>query len=51
MSNKKINRETVSIRLDPELWKEAKIYAIRNDISIANLIESLLKKEIKDKSK
>jgi predicted HicB family RNase H-like nuclease len=42
-------RETVSIRLDPELWKEAKIYAIKNDISVAELVEEALKKEITKK--
>ena len=43
------SRETVSIRLDPELWKEAKIYAIKNDISVAELVEEALKKEITKK--
>ena len=42
-------RETVSIRVDPQIWKEAKIHAIKNDISIADLVESALKKEINKK--
>lgn len=49
MPNKKINRETVSIRLDPQLWKDAKIYAIQNDIKIADLVENALKKKINKK--
>ena len=47
--SKKTNRDTVSIRLDPELWKEAKIYALRHDIKIADFVEGLLKKGIDNK--
>jgi predicted HicB family RNase H-like nuclease len=35
-----------SIRVDEELWKEAKKYAIDTDISLAELIEKLLKEEL-----
>ena len=41
-------RETISIRLDPQLWKEAKLYAIQNDIKIADLVEKALKSEINE---
>lgn len=40
-------RETTSIKIDPELWKEAKKYAIDKGISLSELIEDLLKKKIK----
>ena len=46
--NKK-NRETTSIKIDPELWKEAKKYCIDKNITISDLIKSLLEKEIKKK--
>ena len=49
MTGKKNERDTVSIRLDPQLWKEAKIYAIQNDIKIAELVENALKKEMNKK--
>ena len=43
----KENRETTSIKIDPELWKEAKKYCIDKNITISDLLESLLEKEIK----
>lgn len=47
-SDSKINgKETTSIRIDPILWKEAKIHALKNDMSIGEFIENLIKKEIK----
>ena len=49
MTKNESGRETISIRLDPKLWKEAKIYAIQHDIKIANLIENALKKEMNKK--
>lgn len=36
-------RETVSIRIIPELWKEAKIYAVRNDMSIGEVVEKAIR--------
>lgn len=50
MTNKNNSgRETVSVRINPQLWKEARIYAIKNDKSVADLVEDALKKEIKNK--
>lgn len=40
-------RVVTSIRVDDELWKEAKIYAIRKGVSLTELIEGLLRKELK----
>jgi predicted HicB family RNase H-like nuclease len=42
------DKETVSIRIDPKLWKEAKIYAVKSNVKISQLVEEALKKEIKD---
>ncbi len=42
----KTKRETTSIRIDPELWKEAKILAVKQDLSIGQFIEKLIKKEL-----
>lgn len=38
-----------SFRVDAELWKEAKIYAIKNEITIKELLEILLKMELEEK--
>ena len=35
-----------SIKVDPELWKEAKIEAIRRDIDVSTLLENCLRKEL-----
>jgi len=44
---KKPKKEATSIKIDPELWKEAKIEAIRRDMELGELVESALKKELK----
>ncbi|MBI2076445.1 MAG: hypothetical protein HYT72_04310 [Candidatus Aenigmarchaeota archaeon] len=41
------NRETTSIRINQDLWKEAKMLALKNDMSIGEFIEKLIKKELK----
>jgi predicted DNA-binding ribbon-helix-helix protein len=35
-----------SIRINEDLWKEAKKYAIDADVSLGELIEKLLKEEL-----
>lgn len=35
-----------SIRVDEELWKEAKIYAIKKGITLAELLEQLIRQEL-----
>jgi len=40
-----------SINIDSKLWKEAKIYAIRQGITISELIEKLLRDELKKSKK
>lgn len=42
---KALNSHT-SIRIDPELWKEVKIAAIRNDMGIFELVENALRHEL-----
>jgi len=38
-----------SFRVDAELWKKARIYAIENEMTMKKLIETLLKMELKEK--
>lgn len=45
----KPKREATSIKIDREVWKEAKIEAIRRDMELSELVEYALKKEIKEK--
>lgn len=39
-------KEYTSIRIDPNLWKEAKIEAIREDIDVSAFMERAVKKEL-----
>jgi predicted HicB family RNase H-like nuclease len=42
----KTKRKTTSIKIDPELWKQAKIEAIKRDSDLSELVELALKKEL-----
>lgn len=35
-----------SLRVDPDLWKEAKVQAIRNDMTLGELVEVAIRKWI-----
>ena len=39
-------REATSIKVDPDLWKEVKIQAIREDIEMSDFMERALKREL-----
>lgn len=45
MTEKK--RESTSIKVDPDLWKEVKIEAIKRDTEVSILVEEALRKELK----
>jgi len=49
MSEEQKKRETTSIRIDPETWKEAKKMAIDKGMGTGELVECLIKKELKKK--
>jgi len=42
-----LRKKTTSIKIDPELWKEVKKYAIDHDTSVTDFIEKILIKEMK----
>lgn len=44
-------RETTSIKTDPELWKEFKILCIRLDTTVQDRIEELIKEDIEKNKK
>lgn len=41
-----MKKKTTSIKIDPKLWKKAKVYAIKHDITLSGLVEKLLVKEV-----
>ena len=46
-----IPKTTTSIKVNPEVWKEAKIEAIRHDMSTANLLEDAILEWIEKREK
>lgn len=38
-----------SFRVNEELWKRTRIYALENDMTVKKLMESLLNMELKEK--
>jgi hypothetical protein len=48
MSEKK-KKGFTSIRVDPDLWKEVKIEAIRRDLDVSELVDMALRKELGEK--
>jgi len=40
-----------SIRVDEELWRQARIYALENDLTMKELLESLLRERLKGTEK
>jgi predicted DNA-binding ribbon-helix-helix protein len=46
---RKEGRDVVtSFRVDEELWREVRAYAVRHGITVKQLIEFLLKKELEE---
>jgi len=43
----KSGRIATSIKIKPEIWKEAKIESIKRDVELSELVENALKKELK----
>ena len=44
-----MGQTTVSIRVDSDLWKQAKIYCVKNNLTLSGLVEKLLEKELRKK--
>ena len=42
----KKEQTVTSLKINPELWKEAKIQAIKHNMTLANLVEEALKEKI-----
>ena len=46
-----IKRESTSIKIKPDVWKEAKIAAIRNDMDVSELVERAIEAWIMEQAK
>lgn len=47
----KTERVTTSIKINPELWKKAKVSAINNDMDLSELVENAILDWIKENKK
>jgi hypothetical protein len=46
-----VQREATSIKIRPDLWKEAKIEAVRHDRTVSELVEEAVENWIKEHRK
>jgi len=46
-----VKQIVTSIRVDEELWKEAKIYAVRKGTTLTGLLQKLLREELRQVKK
>ena len=46
-----IERVTTSLKINPKLWKKAKMEALKRDIKLYELVENGLRREIKNGGK
>jgi len=46
-----VERETTSIKVKPDLWKEAKIEAIKHSITVSELVEGAIEAWIRENKK
>lgn len=44
-----VEKKKTSIKINPKLWKLAKIEAIKRDVELSELVEKALKRELKVK--
>ena len=45
-----IERVTTSIKVNPNFWKDVKIYCLKNDVEVSEFVEKTLKKVIQKDS-
>jgi len=41
-----MQRKTTSLKIDPKIWKEAKIHCVKKEIKISEYIEELIRENI-----
>lgn len=45
-----IKRDSTSIKIRPDIWKEAKIAAIRSDMDVSELVEQAIERWIEEEA-
>ena len=50
-ATEKVVRESTAIKIKPDLWKEAKIEAIKHDKTVSELVEEAIEEWIKGHKK
>jgi len=45
------NRKTTSIKINPTIWDNFKIYAIQKKVDMSELLEKMIEKELKKNEK
>lgn len=48
---KAIERVSTSIRINPDVWKDAKIQAIRDETTVSEMLENAIRKYIEHQEK
>jgi len=43
-----MQRKTTSLKIDPKIWKEAKIHCVKKEIKISEYIEKLIQRDMKN---
>jgi predicted HicB family RNase H-like nuclease len=51
LDKKETKRDATSIKIDPNVWKEAKIEAIKHDITLSSLLEEAIQEWIEKREK
>jgi hypothetical protein len=46
-----VQREATSIKIKPDLWKEAKIEAVKHDKTVSELVEEAIEEWIRKRQK
>ena len=46
-----VEKEATSIKVNPELWKQAKIEAIKHNKTVSELVEEAIEQWIKERKK
>lgn len=51
MSKKEKEQIVTSLKVNPELWKKAKIEALKHDLTLSNLVDEAIKEWIEKKER
>ena len=46
-----MKRMITSIKINPEVWKKAKLFCVQHEVNLADFIEELIEKALKSEKK